>query len=259
MYYNMGISKKPSESKSEDLVGYNNGFFWLLDGATPPAEKKNKELTQIYINLLNAALANYSLECKDTNILLERSIEKVKDSFEKNYNLSSIDYFPYSTAVIFKVDDESIEYSVLGDSYLSIVTESSILNITDDRLKKIAVEERRVVQKMRENEIDEKSSEYKEARKKLIYTELNFQNVDGGYWVAGLNPIAAQKSISGRVSLSKNNKFFVFAASDGLARLITHFDVFKDFKSLGKEIEQNGAKKIFEMLRQLESNKSNFK
>ncbi|NFF79730.1 hypothetical protein [Clostridium botulinum] len=259
MYYNMGINKKPSESKSEDLVGYNNGFFWLLDGATPPAEKTNKELTQIYINLLNAALTNCALECKNTNLLLERSIEKVRNSFEKNYDLSSIDYFPYSTAVIFKIDDKAVEYTVLGDSYLSIATENSIVNITDDRLKRIAVKERRVVQEMRENGIDEKSIEYKQARKNLIYTELDFQNIDGGYWVAGLNPIAARESVSGKITIGKDKQFFVFAASDGLARLITHFDKFKDFKSLGKEIEQNGAKKTFEMLRKLESNKSNFK
>lgn len=257
MYYNMGVNKKPFESKSEDLVGSNNSFFWLLDGATPPIENKNKELTQIYLNLLNAALSNHSLECKSTGILLETSIATVRDIFLKNYNVNSSDYLPYSTAVIFKVDRE-IEYSILGDSYLSIVTDKTSVTITDDRLKQFAVEERKIVQEMRKSGIDEKSVEYIEARKKLIRAELNFQNVDGGYWIASLNPLAAKESISGTLSLDNCETFFVFAASDGLARIVTHFGAFHDLNSLGNEITRVGAICIFNMLRSLESDMANF-
>lgn len=257
MYHSMGINKKPFETKSEDLVGYNNSFFWLLDGATPPAEKKNKELTQTYLNLLNAALSNYSLECKNTIDLLEKSIIKVRRVFQKNYNLSLVEYLPYSTAVIFKVGKE-IEYSVLGDSYLSIATEKSVVTITDDRIKNIAVKERKIVREMRNCGVDEKSIEYIQARKKLICAELNFQNIDGGYWVAGLNPLAAEKAISGTFSLDESEKFLVFAASDGLARLVTHFGAFKDLNSLGKEILHVGSVNIFNRLRGLESSKGNF-
>ena len=255
--YMTGINKKPSESKSEDLVGSNNNFYWLLDGATPPAERKYKELTQIFLNTFNSALSACSLECSSTNILLERSLERVRDVFTEKYDINSLDHLPSSTAVIIKIDGE-IEYSVLGDSYLSIATKNSKIVITDERIGNIAVNERKIVREMRENGVDENSIEYIKARKALIREESNLRNVAGGYWIASLNPLAAEESIYGTYPLDSYDDFLIFAASDGLTRLVTHLGAFNDLYSLADETVRVGATQIFKKLRELESDKTNF-
>lgn len=252
-----GIMKKPQEQKSEDIIGSNNGFFWLLDGATPPAEKKNKELTQQFLNVFNVALSTYSLECTTTKSLFEKSMIRVRDIFKEKYDLDSFEYLPYSTAVIFKIDNE-IEYTVLSDSYLVIQTKNKAITITDNRLNQIAVKERNLVCEMIQNDIDEKSTEYIQARKNLIYNEMKFQNTPNGYWVAGLNPFVAKEAISGTVAINKDEEFLVFAFSDGLARLVTHLGKFKDFYALAEAIVQNGGTFIFNKLRELEADKLNF-
>ena len=255
--YLTGVMKKPNEQKSEDIIGSNNGFFWLLDGATPPAEKKNKELTQQFLNLFNIALTKYTLECTNTKELFGKSLNNVHDMFKEKYDLDSFEYLPYSTAVIFKLGNE-IEYTVLSDSYLVIKTKNKAITITDDRLNHIAVKERNLVCEMIKNDIDEKSTEYIQARKNLIYHEMKFQNTTNGYWVAGLNPLVAKEAISGTFPISKDEDFLIFAFSDGLARLVTHLGTFKDFYALAEAIEQNGGNSIFTKLRELESNKLNF-
>ena len=49
MNVSMAVNKNPNKFKSEDVVGYSNNFFWLLDGATSQANGKSKDLTSMYI------------------------------------------------------------------------------------------------------------------------------------------------------------------------------------------------------------------
>lgn len=129
--------------------------------------------------------------------------------------------------------------------------------IIDNRIHDVAVKERNKVREMRSKGIDENSALYLDARKELIFKELEKQNVENGFWIACTNPVAARKAITGKISLTNNTT--VFAMSDGLARLITHFDVYRGFTDVINEIKTNGAQKVFELLRELESKKENFK
>lgn len=255
MKFISGVNKKPTIERPEDLVGYSNNYFWLLDGATPPLGKKNRQLTQEYICSLNASLCEFSRENYSTTELLRRSIEKVKGIFEEKYSLKDEEYLPYSTVVLVKFDNE-IEYLVLGDSYLFIDNSTTPTVITDDRLENIAVEERKIVSDLKCSGIDEESLEYLTARKNLITKELEYQNKENGYWVAGLDAKAADYAVTGKIKCNQVPR--IMATSDGLARLVTHLNYYSDFDSLAQSILKNGANSIFEKLRDLEEDETNF-
>lgn len=213
-------------------------------------------MTHYYVNCLNEGLIKHTFTSKTTNELLYKAIEYCKEKICAKYSLHN--YLPYSTAIIFKIEDNNIQYSVLGDSYLTIKINEKEISISDNRLKSIAIEERKLVQELRENNISEKSDTYIKARTKLIETELKYQNKENGYWVAGINPEAAYNSISSIINFNQNDKITIIAASDGLQRLVTHFSQYDSLYNIGQEIINNGDQYIFSKLRTLENKRENF-
>lgn len=146
----------------------------------------------------------------------------------------------------------------MSDSYLDININGIETTITDDRLKNIATEERRIVREMRKNGIDELSKEYLDARKKLIETEQIYQNRKDGYWVACLNPDAANESVEGSIEINPKDRFNILALSDGMARLVTHLAVYDNLSDIGNAIQIHGEKYVFEKLRRMENDPNNF-
>ena len=255
MKYTSGILKKPSAKKSEDIIGFNNDFYWILDGATPPSGEKNTFYTQKFVNLLNAYLSFYSIKCETPKELLEKSLKRVIDDFDQEKIDKS--YMPYSTAIILKINNDEIDYLVLGDSYLYIENRLENRLVVDNRLKKIAQSERELVQALRAKGVSEDTDIYKEARRSLIEKEREQQNVEGGYWVAGFNKLAAHKGVCGNVKIDSST--MIFALTDGLARLVTHLNSTENILSIANEIKAKGSLYVFNKLRVLELNPDNFK
>ena len=82
-------------------------------------------------------------------------------------------------------------------------------------MKSIAIEERKLVQELRGNNINEKSDTYIKARTKLIETELKYQNKENGYWVACINSEAAHNSISSIINFNQNDKITITVSDTG--------------------------------------------
>ena len=112
---------------------------------------------------------------------------------------------------------------------------------------------------MRAEGIDEKSPEYLEARRKLIMEEQRFQNIEHGYWMACLDPTAAEHAINGKIHMEQSDRAMIFATSDGLSRLVSHFSTYRNICDIGSAILEKGEHAIFSELRFLESNIENFK
>lgn len=98
----MGICKKPSLIKAEDVAGGNAEYFWLLDGATPPYGQNNHELTLKYVHELNSALAFNAVRVNDSKELLYEALCDVKERMFA-IGLRENDYIPYSTVVLVKM------------------------------------------------------------------------------------------------------------------------------------------------------------
>lgn len=255
--FSSGVCKKPSLSEPEDLVDGNKGFYWLLDGATPPVGENGHALTYRYVQTLNRALKTNAQIAKTPEELLYRSIHSVRDDF--NENGINVEWLPSSTVVLVQVLQNCLNYLVLGDSYLCIRTEKDDLVITDDRLKFVAVEERKIVRRLREDGFSEESSEYLAARRNLIFAELECRNKDEGYWIAELDPDAAKKSKQGTVHFQRDEVVTVLAVTDGLERLVSIFDFYHNLNDLGDAILREGEIQVFNQLRELEKEPKAFK
>lgn len=243
---------------SEDFVGKNENFYWLLDGATPPRGELNHKHTRYFVEELDKALTKYSVSSDNTKELLFNALEEIRKVFEEK-GLDKYKYLPCSTAIVVKVTDEYIEYSVLGDSTLGIRINNEVKIISDNRLENIAVDERKKVCALRFQGIDERNEQYSSIRKNLIDEERKHMNVNGGYWIASLQPIAAEHAIHGKVNISKDNNVMVIMVSDGLERLVSVFSKYKNVCEIGDDLILNGEPTIFSKLRELENNKDNFK
>ncbi len=254
----MGICKKPSVNISEDVVGRSENVYWLLDGATPPMGELNHEHTIFYVNELNKALYKYSSEGNSTREILYESLKDVRGVFIRE-KLTDYEYLPCSTAIILKVNENYLEYSVLGDSTLGIQINDRQFVITDNKIKTFAVPERVIVRNLISEGLNEESLEYKNARKNLIAAEKRMQNIEGGYWIASIEPEAAHHAVNKKIKISPDDKIKIILASDGLVRLVSVFERYKDIFGIADEILLHGDTNTFNTLRKLEENTKNFK
>lgn len=251
-FMSSGVCKKPSLDAPEDLVGGSNNFYWLLDGATPPAGKGNHKLTVEYVRTLDHYFKEFAKTANDPEDLLFNAIKSTRIVFEQKGVIINP---PSSTVIIVQVLRDCLRYLVLGDSYLCVCTGEEVVTITDKRLASVAVNERTEVRTLREQGVSENSTEYIEARRRLIFAEESSRNKAGGYWIAELNPDAAKEAIVGTLPLPN----LVFAVTDGLERLVSVFGVYPGLKELGNTIIEKGDRHIFDQLRLLEEDQQNFK
>ena len=246
-----GVCKKPTIKEPEDLVSNSFDYYWVLDGATPP--KGNHESTVEYVRCLSETMTTLAKTADSPKALLKDAIASMPSSFSLG------DYTPYSTAVVIRVLENKIQYAVLSDSTLSISVNDKITQIIDDRLKKIAVEERTLVQQLRASGVNEESEEYLIARKKLIDKESESKNKEGGYWVASLNPEAADHAICGEITYNEDDSVIIAAATDGLCRLFTHFNSYSNLAEIAQRVWEDGTSLVFDELRTLEKDPANFR
>lgn len=247
-FVSSGVCKKPSLAEAEDLVSGANGFYWLLDGATPPKASGGHEVTRAYVESLSAALVEESNMAPSPWELLEVALGKIPNFEEVQ---------PSSTVVLVQVCEDRIRYSVLGDSFLSILLDGEELVVTDDRLKKVATDERERVRALRERGVLEDSEEYVKARATLIDAERKCRNVRGGYWIAANAPMAAREARNGEVSLVGKKQVQILAVSDGLERMVSAFGEFSSLAKMG-DVLARGAEQVFERLREMEQKPSRF-
>lgn len=245
-----GNFSKPGKIKSEDVVGYSNGFMWLIDGATPP-HNVNANLTYDYVNVLSSYIHLNSFSSDCIKELARVSINQAAHYIESRYGeFDETDYTPYATLIIVKIDEDCIEYVVIGDSYMVIETSDEILELSDDRLSNVAVDERDYLRELIENGVSDTSQEYLDARKRLIEVESGFKNVEGGYWVVGFDEHVLDHALTGCVKYRDWVKISLM--SDGLARLSTHFTNCKSSHDIVDLVDKLGVLNVVNELRSIE-------
>lgn len=249
-------SPKENNIASEDAIGYNNNFYWLLDGATPPNEGNNHDLTHEYVNTLSACLSYFSISSNTVEDLLRLSTNETKRIFEQKYDLDNLPYLPYSTVVLVHVGTQ-LNYLILGDSTLYLETGDKSYELSDCRLKKVATVEREYVHRLRMLNVPENSTEYIEARKRLILEEFKMQNVNGGYWVSTFDSDAVNHAITGKIALNGNTS--ILLASDGFLRILNNCDYYSSMNELVTKIKSKGSTHIISKLRDLEESPSKLK
>lgn len=248
MHVKYGICPKPSLVQAEDIVGYNNNFYWLLDGATPPVGDLNHEKTRNFVQKTNDLLRFHSENATDTRSLLKKVLSELIALSDH----SDHGYSPYSTIILVHVTGGVVEYSLLADSTLGICINGRTSIISDERLKGVAAHERDEVRNLVASGTNEDSALYTTARKKLIEAELCQQNVDGGYWIFKPDMSILDQMICGSIHFDTSDDVMIILLSDGLERLVSKFGKYDDVCKLGYALLSCEDQKIFSELREEE-------
>ncbi|HEV3157287.1 MAG TPA: hypothetical protein VGZ00_08070 [Candidatus Baltobacteraceae bacterium] len=241
------VSPKPGRLLSEDVVSSAGNCVWLLDAATPPHGKKPSENTQLYVHALSNNIYKYIRREPNSalNLILAKAIGSASE--EANFDDEPA-YLPYSTVILARKKEESIDYLVLGDSYLLINDGCNWTTISDDRLKACATTERQAVRSLTAKGVDQNSLLYREAHNALVQREAQLMNHENGFWVACDNPEAAMMALCGTINVSPMD-FTIFAMSDGLARANTHLRTPIEFPEIPETILKLGATAFVNLLR----------
>lgn len=126
---------------------------------------------------------------------------------------------PSSTVSILRARDERVELYALGDSPIHYGTDHTATCLTDDRLARVAVEERRrYVERLRAGHGYD--DEHRAALVVLQTAQRAARNTPDGHWIAEANPTAAQHGITRTVPAAAIT--WAVLATDGAADLIDH-------------------------------------
>lgn len=251
--------KKPEKNDNEDLIGYANNHFWLLDGATTPTNMDilNNCDTLWLVNKINYYLTVNSFNNDlSLNKLLKLSFQNIQDDFLKEispdiHKLNNF-YVPTSTIALIKINKSHIDYAILGDSTILIKTNSNFIEITDKRLKSIAIKERNAIADLVSTGISYSDPKINTLHKELVQKEQSLLNKDNGYWMASLDPNVANHAITGSYNFEQEVQ--VSLMSDGLTRAYTHFPICDSWESLLEYIENNGIEHCINQIRKYENN-----
>lgn len=127
---------------------------------------------------------------------------------------------PSSTVAILRTGDDAVaDLYVLGDSPIKYGTGTHTASLTDDRLSRVATNERHhYVSRLRAGHgFDE---QHRAALVALQRAKRDACNRPGGYWIAEANPDAADHGITRQIPATAIT--WAVLASDGAADLIDH-------------------------------------
>ncbi|MBB4969020.1 hypothetical protein F4559_006379 [Saccharothrix violaceirubra] len=138
------------------------------------------------------------------------------------------------------------EYLVLGDVTLVIETPGNEFSVvTDSRIGRSARRERDFA-----DALPYGSSEKANALVAMKRAELECRNREGGYWIAGSDPSAAEHALVGRFGASSVGRFALL--TDGAARAVDLFGMF-DWSHAFKLLADRGAHGLIGAVRHVES------
>lgn len=247
-----------SNEYNEDIVGYNEQYFWVIDGATGlnnhnfmPSETDAKWYSNWWNSYLTAN-AKDDIELKE---LIRNGITKVKDDFsselEKNGiifdDLTKVDY-PSASISIVKFYECEAEYLILGDCriYTDIedykkIFDGSISLLDDEvfnsmrRLKNFGF-------------IDLK--EIKNLVFEQIVSNRLKNNTTEGYWILSFDESAVDRAKYGKIELKSKTRFMM--ASDGYYSLSDKYGIYEEDELLDLTYSK-GIGSMYQILRDFEN------
>lgn len=204
----------PDPRRSKDRVFITANAVIVLDGAT--AFTSIELDAGIYADALGRHIVTelHSDDCANLTEVVSNAIEVVAHRFELQRGHS-----PSSTVTILRIRDHHADLFVLGDSPLYYGTAHHSTVLIDTRLTDLDLpESRRYRDRLRDG------SGYDDQHRTLLGRlqehQRAWRNVDGGYWIAEADPIAAHHAIT--ATLNSHDLSWAVLATDGITNPLTH-------------------------------------
>ncbi|MEV0616992.1 protein phosphatase 2C domain-containing protein [Nonomuraea sp. NPDC050404] len=203
------------QNPNEDAVAATADVLVVIDGvSTSRLATGCMHGTPWYANALAAqVVAAASKEPgKDLRAVLFEALRSVAASHADTCDLTS-DGTPSATVAIARPFGDRLDYLVLSDATIAIETKTGVEVISDKRVDALVGELSSAAKKAVAG-----SEEQKQRLEKLITTQRKLRNVEGGYWLAGAVPEAAEHAVVGSVPLCEVRSIAVM--TDGASCLV---------------------------------------
>lgn len=197
---------------NQDVYGYRDNIFWVIDGAT---EVYNNQLLSQngdvfwIVQHLNDALKHQDI-CLP---LIEYVYSAVTEVHDEAVTISpEVDYVPIHEAPSYAICcvrciNETIEYLVLGDCSL-YVSHSPKDRYSDFRILPFHIHINEIKKQFQDD-----TSRYNYEVQNAVRKIKHFINKDDGYWIGTLNPEIVYKAVTGKIPWSNEDRFLL--CSDG--------------------------------------------
>lgn len=204
---------------NEDAVVATPNAVVVVDGVTAPTSLDTGCMhgTPWYASTLAAEIvAVLSREpAADLKWALAQALTTVAAGHASTCDLSAPGT-PSGTVAIAREADTSLDYLVLSDATVAIRKADGVQVINDNRIGDLFSDLRQAVQAAPVDSVE------RELRLvELVTTQRKLRNVEGGYWLAGAIPEAAEHALVGAVPLGEVR--VAAAMSDGASRLVDLF------------------------------------
>ena len=241
---------KAGRAWNEDRCYVCEDYGFVLDGATGFTKQKFSEYTSdaewfsdTWKDYLIEALKDMS---KSLNTIVKEGIEVVKQKMDLLSKNQTIEDYPSSTISMFRINGDSIEYFVLGDSPMIFLTNHnqcfyfmSEALLRNDDINKAIVQDYAI-----KNNVDMITARYKYGQ--CILDGRSLKNTSDAYYILADDVNAIQHSLYGKIPKHIISKILVL--SDGYSQIC---EVFKkcSFEELVKKINSlKDATKMYNKL-----------
>ncbi|HEY8722102.1 protein phosphatase 2C domain-containing protein [Pengzhenrongella sp.] len=176
--------------------------------------------------------------------ILADSIAQVRDDYELRPG------GPSSTVVMARVNIDTVDVLVLGDSTLVIQhPDDTCTAIIDDRLAQVAKAKRKGYrEQLRDG--GGYDDEHVQRLAGLQAAQRLVRNQPGGYWIAESDPAAATQAISRTVPLDQVHALLLL--TDGAAAGVVTYGAPKTWPELVQQVDSAGAQQVLDGLHELE-------
>lgn len=254
------ISLKGDGAHNEDIYGAENGFAWILDGATGIAASSITSHTSDagwYVERVNNELRNAIRKHPGihTQELLRKAIKAVAEDYRAAIKNQKEPLFAPSAAfAMLRAQGHFVEFSGLGDCAALFTTkDGSIGYFEGDRGKPIDKQSIQHLITEQAKTPDADHEEIVDRIKPFLRRNRSRMNTPEGYWILSFSEAALNHIYTQRTELDPRKP--VILMSDGFTRLLQMLDGINLVK-LYQAILSKGVTSTGDLLRKIESEDS---
>ncbi|MEU8381621.1 integrase [Streptosporangium sp. NPDC048865] len=232
---------------NEDFIGATPDAVVLLDGAGTPADLESgcSHGVAWYSHTLGSTLlAGMTQSADSLSTILAAGIKATASMHDFCCDLSHPGS-PSATVVMLRRSADTLDWLVLADSVLVLdVLDAEPMVICDEREALTGDRYRAPM-----NAATGGSPEHLLALSHYMEAMRAHRNVDGGFWVAAVDPLAAEQALTGTVPVDRVRAVAVL--SDGASRLVDRFGL-ATWRQLLDLLDHDGPAELIRQVREAE-------
>lgn len=229
-----------ADGRNEDWAGATSRIAVVLDGLSEGPETGCVHGTPWYVHHLGSRILMLGGDAdKPLAVVLAEAIRQVTDAHATTCDLGHPGS-PCSTVAVIRQGSVGVEYLVLSDSTVTFDRPDGPFVVTDRSVETIATEKAAAAAAAT-------ADRDKGALAALIQEQQHMRNRPGGYWVAQVDPAAAEHAYTGRVDDAEG----AVLLTDGATLLVTCFGAVSWAELLSAAFK-HGPGHLIAMTRQLE-------